>query len=250
MTGLSFFGVQAAHNPGLKAAGDEDHRPFAITLGGVRLALAVRGEAGPSPADARAALHHHEQVVALAELAPVLPAPFPASFPSVRAARTWARRHERALSDALARICDCVELGYRLRVIGGSDAGNPAPTLKTRSGAAYLRAQAQALHATERTARDASTLLRAAGDQTQTHLTPLARDVRQRYRAGAAPQLVGSALVAKADWSRVVERLERTEADTPGAALTITGPFPPYSFTPPALAAMRASNAASVAEAA
>ena len=175
----------------------------------------------------------HEAVVErLASMrgATVLPMKLFTMFSTVERAQEDLRGRRRDIADILERVRGCQEWGIRVSRQSAAprrQKSTPAP----RSGAAFLAAKKRARDA----AREQISKSSEVAESTFEALSRLSRDaVRREPPQGAlAPPLVDAAfLVATADRARFRAAVQRSAAACRrlGAALVVTGPWPPYNF--------------------
>jgi hypothetical protein len=126
--------------------------------------------------------------------------------------RLGGREHE--LSDALAHVAGCVEVG--LRLIAGVDA---APQPPPASGREYM----------ERRRGDVSRAEQVAGELSAS-LAALARDSVSRILAKSDVLLTAAYLVPRAELERFDSAVSAAAKRWPDLELVRTGPWPPYSF--------------------
>jgi hypothetical protein len=203
-----------AHVPRLCGLDDAPVRRY--DAAGLALAVSEHG-AQPRPSD-EAVLRHAEVVEALAHAGGVvLPARFGLAFDGEQSLEEAVGAKAKELRVALERVRGCAEVGLRV-LRPDREQGRPAAR-----GAAYLRARLQ--EATER---------EGLAEELHAAVAAHARDSTRHPSAGGRLVLSGSYLVpadAVEAFRREVGRLERAH---PELALLCTGPWPPYSFAPPA----------------
>jgi hypothetical protein len=184
----------------------------------------------------RAAWAHEAIVERFIDAPAVLPMKLFTLFTSDERALAHLRSDRRRIESIVRRLTDHYEWGVRVvlsaRAVPGSRSA-PAARPALRTGAAYLRQkQAQRDAARERVRRARE---RVAG--LYTRLAGESRAARHRP-AGELPAQEGSVLLDAAFlvarpqsrlFSRLVARESRALAGH-GCALTLTGPWPPYSF--------------------
>ncbi len=166
------------------------------------------------------ALWRHEAMCeALMEHGPLLPARFGTTFANEGDVMLALRAREDALSDALARVANRVELGIRAVLVERADAGTSASGDTASPGRAYLERR----RALEQERSAAAATIHAA-------LAPLAADSTRRQVATPYGVLTASYLVDRADMGTFRREVEALEAGLPAVRIVCTGPWPPYSF--------------------
>jgi hypothetical protein len=159
-------------------------------------------------------VRRHAQVVdaALRTAGAVLPARFGTAYPDDAALGRAVAPRAGDLSDRLARVRGCVELG--VRVLG------PEPEDESvGSGAEYM--QARLRETTDR---------RRLADEVHGALSELSRESTHRIPHSGRAVLTAAYLVpaeSRRLFARRVEELGRAR----GITVVCTGPWPPYSFT-------------------
>jgi hypothetical protein len=178
----------------------------------------------------RAGAAHHAVIEALAEKHDVVPLRFMTLFSSEAKAVAAFKRARARLRRALDRVTGRAEWVLRVgRPEPARTAAGDAPREAATSGAAFLRAKAEARRArietAQRLANDATRLLdalRAIADETAT---------REVEPGGSL--LIDAALLVR---RRRVDRLHKTLKEyagglsSAGCSVSLTGPWPPYSF--------------------
>ncbi len=141
------------------------------------------------------------------------------------------------LHDALRRVAGCVEWGVRVTraLAAPAPASNPTRTPQGAGGRAFLEAKAQQ----RRAVRDAAASLDEDVRALSATLDGMTRDVR--YRADetgvGAPLLLDAAYLVSRDGESRFRSQLRAKARpllARGCRVTVTGPWPPYSFVSPA----------------
>jgi hypothetical protein len=189
---------------------------------------AVAGGLQAAPAVSAAALRAHDTVVrALADGAgAALPARFGQWLPSEEALREALQPRAAELAAALRQVAGCVQMTVRVFGLAPLPAEpGGAETPAAGAGARYLAAR-----------RDRRRRLAAPPEiePLRAALRPLVRAERVERRAGSSLAALHQ-LVARGDlaaWRRAFA----TTAPTLGTRLRAGGPFPPYAFTPEAVA--------------
>ena len=217
MTVIYLYAVLGAGAEVPRLSGLEGVSVQARATAGLTLAVSVHG-APPQLTDA-AVLRHGEVVEALAHAdAGVLPARFGLAFEDDESLLRSVGARAAELRAALERVRGCAEVG--LRVLGPD--GDEEPRVPA-GGGAYLRERLRETTERERLAAE----LHGA-------VAVHARESTRRDASGRRLVLDASYLVpchALDAFRREVGQLERTH---PELALLCTGPWPPYSFAPPA----------------
>ena len=195
----------------------------------------------------RTARAHHAVIETVAGTYPVVPARLATVYSSAAAVETML--HERAADfrEALARIAERSEWGVKAFVAtpagpdgpSGSPAegsGRVAPGTGTGTGAAYLQRRREQLTARQDARREAVV-------SAQTVDAELARlSVSARRYPPQAPDLAGRSatmvlnaayLVADERADEFVAAVSELAARHPAVQLTLTGPWPAYSFAAP-----------------
>ncbi len=184
---------------------------------------------------ARAAVAHEAVVEHFFDARAVLPATLLTLFESDERAIAHLRRQRSRLKAAARRVGGQVEWGVRMlfdpaRAPGSAD---PARGGVRLTGAAYLRAKRVRQHARNRLTATA----RQAAARTFARLARKARAARKRVRATPASAegtlLLDAAFLVPRSRERVFRSMAAREAESlarDGYVLTLTGPWPPYSF--------------------
>ncbi len=219
-TPLAFYGVQLAATPLVSAGGSG--MLAGVTVGDVRAVVASQLDAD-GDVDRTALRTHHDIIMALAQSGAVLPAPFGAHFAGgERQARVWLRTNMTALCAQLSLVEGCVEFGFRVRLREATDTGVVAP-LRPANDVGDVTAL--------RRDRDEAATLKAAGARLETALSPLARAVHVHAKAGPDGRaLVGGFLAPHERGDAAAAVLRACAWDLGDAAITLSGPWPPYSF--------------------
>jgi hypothetical protein len=142
------------------------------------------------------------------------------------------------LDDAIQRVAGCVEWGVRVTRALPAPAAPPAPAVKRTptpegaGGRAFLEAKAKQ----RRAARDAAESLDQDVRALTITLDGMTRDVRYREDDAAPLLLDASYLVSRDGESRFRSQLRAKARPllARGCRVTVTGPWPPYSFVSPA----------------
>lgn len=176
----------------------------------------------------RAGAAHHAVIEAVAEGYDVLPLRFMTLFSTEARALSTFKRSQARIERALERVKGRAEWVLR---VGKPDPARlqPASGDAADSGAAFLRAKAAAKRrrqdAAQRVAADTTRLLEALEEVADESTT-------RPVEAGANLLLDAALLVSK----RRVDRLQKTLTDNAaglvaaGCSVSLTGPWPPYSF--------------------
>lgn len=213
------------------------HENLAIVVAQVEVAVFadLEKETGPSDTvapDSRLAVlaRQHDAVIrAVFDSCPVLPLRFGTVVRDDRAAFHLLEEHRVDVSEWLSRIDGHREWG--VRVVRPEPAPAPKPPLDGISGTEYLAARARQLDGDQQ----AQTLTRRAVDTLHELLGHCSADAAQREQRRAffdAAYLVPQAQEEK--FHAQIRQLE-DELFAAGATVETTGPWPPYSFTPPQL---------------
>jgi hypothetical protein len=194
--------------------------PAVAGLGGQPLRVVRSGRLGalvgdcpsvPGPRDEDELWRHESAVEALMERSDVLPARFGTLMESDAAVRALLERRACEFDEALGRVAGAHELS--VRVMPQED-GQRAP-----GGTGYLAARAD--HH-----RRAETL----GRMLEQRLRPFSRGCHVRIPALSGTPVAGAFLVEREMTAPFLAEAELLEAELEPAALTLTGPWPPYSF--------------------
>jgi hypothetical protein len=172
------------------------------------------------PAATEASLWEHERVVeALLAERDLLPARFGTVLQSDSAVRDWLDRHRDELARALENVAGAVELGVRVAWTANGAARELRGDAAAGSGAAYLIARAAEQDRVERLAARLDDALGGVARDSRVRVTPPATSLSAAY------------LVARSQVDRFRARVEQLNRQLREADLTLTGPWPPYSFT-------------------
>jgi hypothetical protein len=194
-------------------------------------------------------LAHQAMVDACLKHEAVVPMKVLTIFASVARARKEMRRHADRLRMAMQQVAGCVEWGVRV-----TRAPQPARTLRRLETQPWVQSQAQP--ATARPATTGRAFLeakvqhrQAAREETETldrHLRTLAdtlndvtRDVRYRLEqpaGGTVPVLLDAAYLVPRRSERQFRAQVRAKSQpllARGCRVTVTGPWPAYSFVSP-----------------
>jgi len=165
----------------------------------------------------------------------VIPMKLFTMFSSIARAVSDVRKRRRELVDVFTRLSGCEEWGIRvLRTDVKMANARRVAAARPATGAAFLAARKQARD-------DAREALVAAATAAEGAYRSLARISREhRRRSGESPGVVAPLLDAaflvplrsRARFESAAEKAARTIAAT-GAAMTLTGPWPPYNFVAP-----------------
>ena len=228
-------GVPGASAPEVTALGDRVwlvHAEVRLEdYGEDALALAIKDLDWVS----RVAMAHEsvvEQVAALRGTT-VIPMKLFTMFSTPEKAVSDVGRRRLELNGVFARLDGCEEWG--VRVLRADARRKPATGGRgPATGAAFLAARKQARDET----REALITAAAVAQEVYTSLAAIAREYRRRSSGTpgvVAPLLDAAFLVPSRRRGRfqlAAERAARTVADT-GAAMNLTGPWPPYNFVAP-----------------
>jgi Gas vesicle synthesis protein GvpL/GvpF len=170
--------------------------------------VGVRAEPG--------ALWRHEQVVEAAmEAGPTLPVRFGTTFEDDDALLTSLEREGRRLHRQLQRVAGCVELAVRVGLVDAATASDSSAA----SGRGYLESKLSTRRSQQSLVRDT--------------LRPLSRlSVSARHLEGSPEQeaVRASYLVRSDQVGRFSEEVTLVAERNPQLWLSLTGPWPPYSF--------------------
>lgn len=209
-----------------------------ITAPDPALGLWATGWDGPpGPLGREDAFGHHAIVAAIAAVGPCLPVRFGSWLPDEAAAIDLLTGREEAFRAALGRVTGRSELAVTLLwrespVVAGRGHAVPAPPVGA-AGAGRRFLEARRLDQAETEARrsaaevlagDIVALLRDLG-------TPPA-DIRHETCPTSEVALSLSALIPTAEASGVKDALSRLAGGSAGVRGVVSGPWPPYSFTP------------------
>ncbi|WP_410626921.1 GvpL/GvpF family gas vesicle protein [Amycolatopsis sp. cmx-8-4] len=192
-------------------------------------------EAGPpdsvDPGSRLAVLaRQHDAVVrAVFEGYPVLPLRFGTVVRDDRAAVLLLEDHRADVSEWLSRIDGHREWGVRVALPEPAPARKPPPA--GISGTDYLTARARQLNGDQ----EVQTLARSVVSTLHESLSRCSADAARRERL---PAFFDASYLVRQDQEETFRALvRRVEGDLAavGATLRSTGPWPPYSFTPPQL---------------
>ena len=153
-------------------------------------------------------------------------------FSTVARALADLRRRRRQITSAFDRIEGCEEWG--VRVLTGAAQSSRRGRTDAATGAAFLAARKQARDESRARTEGAT----AAADAAYDSLAAYARERRRReaLMAGARPPLLDAAFLVptrrRAAFQAAVRKAAR-EVARAGAELTLTGPWPAYSFVGP-----------------
>lgn len=189
------------------ACGIEDQRLRTYDAGPVKV---VYEETDEAPASDRATvLEHGRRVVALADRVPTLPMRYGTTLADISELGPLGKEHADAWSRRLARLVDRCELVVHLETSGSPD---PDPVID--SGRAYLRRRMARLRRQDFALDEARHLLGRWAEETRVlpDRERLAVLLRRRDAETA---------------SHVLEAWGRSQDDV---TVTITGPWPPFSF--------------------
>ena len=178
-------------------------------------------------ADTAEALRHHAILAAYAAVTDVAPVRFGAVVADAGAARAALHRDAASHRAALARIAGCVEFGLRATARPGATVAAPPPT----DGRSYLRARLAVRQGREAAQHQRAAALDAlrhgAGAHAEAMLVlPARHDLHP-------PRVLDLAVLVARDRSAALSALADTLAPRLAAAgldLTLTGPWPAYSF--------------------
>jgi hypothetical protein len=168
----------------------------------------------PSP---ELVLGHESVIEAVMARGPVLPLRFGTQLESEEQLTTLVSQRRDQLLRALDRVRGHVEIGVRVipeRAAPGASSGGGE-----RSGRDHLLALARQQRRADRAARDLHTPLAA-----------LATESVVRERPAPPAVLVSSYLVDAGAVTEFRRRAEELAARLQGTSVTVTGPWPPYSF--------------------
>lgn len=181
----------------------------------------------------RAAVSHEAVVEHFIEERAVLPARLLTLYESDERALAHLRRERARLKATATRVSAQVELGVRLLFDASRTPNGTAPGRRVATGAAYLQAKRARRNAAEEIAARAQ----QTAAQTFRRLAQKARAARERggaeSAAGAATLLFDAAFLVPRRRVRTFRALAAREAQAlapRGYVLTLTGPWPPYSF--------------------
>lgn len=189
-----------------------DDAPLQLARGSAVAAI-YSGHDRLDPSPQPETLWRHEQVVEAAmEAGPALPARFGTTFSDEQALGGALERDAPRLREQLERLRGCVELAVRV--------GLPeAPETHPANGRAYVEAKLAQQHRYEGVARDA---LAPLGE--------LAMSARTQPSRSGGEEVCASYLIPRASVDRFVEEVRALVTEQPDLALSLTGPWPPYSF--------------------
>jgi hypothetical protein len=145
-----------------------------------------------------------------------------------RAAREMEGRRK-DIETVLKRVAGCEEWG--VRVVRGPRPATPVAAPAVRSGAAFLTARKEVRDNARMALQIASGVAAAVFDE----LSPFAKDTRRRSDAppGVVPPLLDAAFLVpsanRAGFRTAARRAAKACAEA-GAEMTLTGPWPAYSF--------------------
>jgi hypothetical protein len=198
--GLRLVGVVHARDTERLAALDPELQAVAFR----DVAVVARTATGRPAADEAASLAHHRDVALLARLTTVVPAPPATQFRSAGAVRQWLELHASALEEALAHV----EGRVMARVTACRDLENASsdPDVLPPSAAAAESFRVLRRHAVAAVAIAGGT----AGDG-----TTIATE---------------AFLVDRVQWDAFATEVVAEDERSPGLALRLTGPWPPYDF--------------------
>lgn len=175
----------------------------------------------------------HESVVehfARQTAATVIPMKLFTMFSSEELAIEGTRAQVRDLEGIVKRIAGCEEWGVRITRRPSSAAGSPAPAVAAGSGTDFLAGKKMARDL----ARQSVAAAAAAADEAYTTLSAIARDARRRREepegATTPPLLDAAFLVPVAHRGRFKAAVKSLADSSPGAVVTLTGPWPSYNF--------------------
>ncbi|MEL6209142.1 MAG: GvpL/GvpF family gas vesicle protein [Pseudomonadota bacterium] len=193
---------------------------------GLRLAQVGRLTAllSPPPSDMEStraartlARRHHRLLSILCENVTVAPARLGQGFGSITAACRTVAGEEGRWQELLQRLHDGVEISVLI-------AGSP---MEPKATGSYLRRRAEARTGLDTLRRS----LAKAGEDLFSMVEPDCRAARIEHR-GKAPEIASdlSLLVPRTRAEAVMARLREAAVGMQGLALTLRGPWPPYSF--------------------
>jgi hypothetical protein len=213
------------------------HEGLAIVVAQVDVEMFanLEKEAGPSdtvdPGSRLAVLaRQHDAVIrAVFEGCPVLPLRFGTVVRDDRAAVHLLENHRADVSEWLSRIDGQREWGVRVALPEPTPAQKPP--LDGISGTDYLTARARQLNGDQ----EVQTLARSAVDTLHESLSRCSTDTARREQL---PAFFDASYLVRQDQEEAFHALVRRVEDdlaAVGATLRSSGPWPPYSFTPPQL---------------
>ena len=179
----------------------------------------------------RAAVAHEAVVESFTGAAAVVPMKLFTIFNDDDRAVANFKAQDEIVNAAIKRVRDRIELGVRVTI--DSARARPRPAGRARTGAAYLAVKkAQRDHAVE-LARNAREVVADLYDELATVSTDAVRRAASEVPIEGGPQLLDAAFLVPrtgaARFKRVVERRANDLAPA-GYRITLTGPWPPYSF--------------------
>jgi len=193
--------------------------PLAAIGAGLPAELQV---AQPTTADLLAYSRVIEYVHAQTTIAPLR---FGSVLPSAAAVRSYLEESAAAYARLLCRLAGTEELAVRI-VLAPPPAPPPSPPSATGIGAAYLRAR-QLRHAQ-------AALLQAAGQARAEWLRAALLPLSRAHRTELIPQgeqlAVAAAFLIPRGTFAAVRAQVRALAASESVKLTVSGPFPPFSF--------------------
>ncbi|MFG1644547.1 GvpL/GvpF family gas vesicle protein [Amycolatopsis sp. NPDC049252] len=213
------------------------HEDLAVVVAQVDVGMFadLEKEAGPpdsvDPGSRLAVLaRQHDAVVrAVFEAYPVLPLRFGTVVRDDRAAVLLLEDHRADVSEWLSRTDGHREWGVRVALPEPAPARKPPPD--GISGTGYLNARARELNGAQRLQTHARSVVSTLHDS-------LSRCSAADARREQPPALFDASYLVRQDQEETFQALLRRVEDdlaAAGATLRSTGPWPPYSFTPPQL---------------
>ncbi|HQS10363.1 MAG TPA: GvpL/GvpF family gas vesicle protein [Xanthobacteraceae bacterium] len=201
--------------------------PMFVEACGLACAVSDIADATIAP-NAAHVLRHQEVVGALMEGRTMLPLRFGTLTEDAAACRHLLTRHHDVLSTQLDRVRHCLE--FALRVAGLPEIPDPATGPLSRldgrgPGASHLRTLAR------RERGWPSSTAEFPHDGLATHAT----DRLLWARSPSQPDLRASFLVLRAFASSFLADVSALQHLRPDLGITVTGPWPPYSFSDPNL---------------
>jgi Gas vesicle synthesis protein GvpL/GvpF len=183
---------------------------------GSGLAAVVSASHAPAPEPSEQRIWEYEEVVeSLMDSGTILPARFGTVLEHEDAVRRFLAQQRDELNRGLERVRGAVEMGVRVQWADGLDASG---YVTGESGTAYMLGRLALVRSARGIAERLGPLL---------SLSRLAR-VAVLPRRGVA--VLAAYLVERRSADDFAERCERLNDELALAALTCTGPWPPYSF--------------------